>query len=293
MPYCPFCGSEISEEDSFCQSCGASLGQGVPQSPQRPRRNTTRIIVIAVVGFILLSTIASAVFILMAENVITGSDIKETYSWEYEGKNFSCTIDVKRADYNRMMSSNIDRTGSLSTDRYTIDGGTVPGVCDYIVVDSYIKGLSDSLRQKYEGAFGSAPTNDQYVKFASAFVQLCISYDNDEATSATEYWRFPLETLCDRKGDCEDSSILLAALIDAAGLKGGVIILPGHAMCAILDSDLASAYPNIRHSSVYDVDFYPIETTGDEFWDIGEEGSRFNSVYHHLYLGSVESYLSS
>lgn len=291
MPYCPFCGQEISETDSFCQSCGASLGQGSPPPMTGPKRNPAMVIVIVIVGIVLLSTIAGAVIIAMSGNNPISGDIKETYRWTYNNKDFTYTLEVKGTDHDRMMASSIDRTGSVSTDRYTDDSGIVPGVCDYIVVDSYIKGVSDMLKQKYQEAFGVAPGNDEYVRFAAAFVQVCIKYDYGEA--GTEYWRYPLETLCDRTGDCEDTSILLAALIDAAGIKGGLILLPSHAMCAVVDTELTSSYSNLRHSSVYGTGFYPIETTVDSFHDIGQVNGEYGMVYNHLYLGSVNSYFSS
>ncbi|WGM89095.1 MAG: zinc-ribbon domain-containing protein [Candidatus Bathyarchaeum tardum] len=41
MPYCPKCGSEVKEENSFCPKCGAALkatGSTPPRSPEY-RRN--------------------------------------------------------------------------------------------------------------------------------------------------------------------------------------------------------------------------------------------------------------
>jgi hypothetical protein len=292
MPYCPFCGSEVSEGDTFCQSCGAVLGP-VPNSPQRPRKDRTRMYVAIFIAAFLLITAVGAVFIATVGNEFINGDLKKTYRWDYEGKSFTYSMDVKRADFNEMMSSDIDRTGSVSTDQYKTTSGTVEGVCDYIVVDSYITAISDMLKQEYQKAFGSAPTNDEYVKFASAFVQICIDYDHSEANSGEEYWRYPLETLVDGIGDCEDTSILLAALIDAGGLNGGVILVPGHAMCAVYSSDLSSAYANIRHSDVYDANFYPIETTVDTFRTIGEISDDYLIVYHHLYTGHSTVYFNS
>jgi len=41
MPYCPKCGSEVKEQDSFCPKCGANLKATVPPPPKPPeyRRN--------------------------------------------------------------------------------------------------------------------------------------------------------------------------------------------------------------------------------------------------------------
>lgn len=36
MPYCPKCGSEVKEEDTFCPQCGAPLKAGEPRPPTPP-----------------------------------------------------------------------------------------------------------------------------------------------------------------------------------------------------------------------------------------------------------------
>jgi len=55
------------------------------------------------------------------------------------------------------------------------------------------------------------------VEFVSSFVQ-GISYSSDELTTGLEdYPRYPLETLADKTGDCEDTSILLTALLNRMG----------------------------------------------------------------------------
>ena len=58
MPYCPFCGSEASEEDTFCRSCGAMLsGSSLP--PQKPKDDgrMTKIIAVAIVAAILFAAV--------------------------------------------------------------------------------------------------------------------------------------------------------------------------------------------------------------------------------------------
>ena len=225
-------------------------------------------------------------------------DVKTTYTWEYGGHSFSYTLSVDRSYYNMMIDSDIDRTGSLSTDRYTTATETVPAVSEYIVVDKYITDLSAALKEKYKEAFGADPGSDDYVRFVAAFVQICIEYDYDEYNGDYEYWRYPLETLFDGTGDCEDTSILLAALIDAKGLQGGVILAPGHAMCAIAFSEVTGSYNNKTHNPIaYDPPceyYYPIETTyEDRYEPIGKIGDAYTTVYLHLYLGYETGYYFS
>ena len=295
MPYCPFCGTENSDEDSFCRSCGAMLNGGSAPAPSGP--NAKKVFVILIAISLLFAGLAGAILwgLLESGRQQETADITVTYSWTYENEfhfkvPFTYTLTVERSYYNRMMSSQIDRTGTTSADRYIDDGKVVFAVSDYIVVDEYIKKVSADLQALYKEKFGDFAVADDYVKFVTAFVQICIEYDTVEAETG-EYWRYPLETLCDGKGDCEDTSILLAALIDAKDLGGGVILVPSHAMCAVRSSDLAlTYYYNLNHSSVYDTDFYPIETTYDEQADIGEISVNMEPLYLHLYMGSSSDY---
>lgn len=292
MPYCPFCGSEASEEDTFCRSCGAVLsGSSLP--PQRPKDDgkMTKIIAVAVVMAIMFAAVGGVVMYYLFDFTIK-SDYNNTYRWTYDGQSFSYELTVDSAYYSKVTGSSIDRGGSLSAERYTTAEGVQVAVKDYIVVDDHIQELADSLLTQYKQAFGADPNEEQYVKFAATFVNVCIEYDWDEANNGDEYWRYPLQTLMDRTGDCEDTSILLAAILDAAGYHSGIILLPGHAMCAISAIGIPElTYPNKKHSDVYMLEYYPIETTAilDEKI-IGYMGDNYQEAYPHLYMGYATEY---
>ena len=56
------------------------------------------------------------------------------------------------------------------------------------------------------------------VNFYLKFVQNAITYRFDNETmGCEEYWKFPVETLVDQTGDCEDTSVLLASIMDRLG----------------------------------------------------------------------------
>lgn len=67
-----------------------------------------------------------------------------------------------------------------------------------------------------------------------AFVQREITYVNDEeSTGYPEYGRFPLQTLVDRKGDCECKVILCCALLSYCGIASAFIVEAGHVVCGL------------------------------------------------------------
>ena len=292
MPYCPFCGSETSDDDTFCRSCGAMLN-GSSMPPQKPKDDsrTMKVIAVAVVIAILFAAVGG-IIAYYAFDFSLKSEYNNTYKWECNGHKFSYEITVDSAYYHKATGSDIDRSGSISIERYTTDSGVTVAVKDYIVVDQYVKDLAESLKTQYTEAFGEAPTKEMYVKFVAVFIYNCIGYDWDEYKSGREYWRYPLQTLIEKTGDCEDESILMAAILDAAGYDSGIILLPGHAMCAVTSDEIPDlTYPNKKHSDIYSLDFYPVDTT--DVVDnriIGYMVEKYEDVYAHLYMGYVTDY---
>jgi transglutaminase-like putative cysteine protease len=78
-----------------------------------------------------------------------------------------------------------------------------------------------------------------------------------------EYPKYPVETLMDGGGDCEDTSILLAAILDNLGLDCILLSPPGHMAVGVAVSGLtAKHYPYNGHN------YYYVETTGVN-WNVG------------------------
>ena len=98
-------------------------------------------------------------------------------------------------------------------------------------------------------------------------------------TEWNEYPRYPLETLFDRGGDCEDTSILVAALLDRMGYDICLLILSKANHCAVgvsLDGVTGSYY---NHDGKK---YYYLETTG-EGWEIGDIPSSITETYAYIY----------
>lgn len=113
------------------------------------------------------------------------------------------------------------------------------------------------------------------------FVQDCIEYEYDlDSTGQDEYPRYPIETLYERRGDCEDTSILMAALLKEWGYEVGFLHLPGHLAVALRTSDSYSDGPYYEvngHRYLY------IESTGSG-WNIGDIPDDFAESSAELYL---------
>jgi len=92
---------------------------------------------------------------------------------------------------------------------------TDPGYYDYYVLDHlddpYLESLGQAIRTSQGG--------DYYHTLESTlcFVQAAIAYDWAEYYGGEEYARYPIETLVEVTGDCEDTAILYASLARTLG----------------------------------------------------------------------------
>lgn len=100
------------------------------------------------------------------------------------------------------------------------------------------------------------------INLAVSFVQSLKYIPDDIGTGYDEYPKFPLETLFDEGGDCEDSSILLASLLRELGYGTVLVIVDNHMGVGIKASEPA----NFKYLGM---DFYYIETTSPG-WMVGE-----------------------
>lgn len=71
-------------------------------------------------------------------------------------------------------------------------------------------------------------TGIELVEYLVAFVQEGIPYTDDPENGGYDYPRFPIETIIDGKGDCEDKAALLAAILNVYGYEAVLLSPPGH-----------------------------------------------------------------
>lgn len=98
------------------------------------------------------------------------------------------------------------------------------------------------------------------------FTQQCIDYQHDEDTTPELEWpRYPIETLMDQAGDCEDDVILTAAVLKRLGFDVALLYYPGHCALGVAGArGLPGEYVTHEGKSY----FYG-ETTA-EGWHLGE-----------------------
>ncbi len=214
-------------------------------------------------------------------------DIEAYYSWTYDGSTYEMTVDVDYADY---YDSHATTYSEMQARAVTVWST----VTDFVVVDEEVQSIADQLAELYAQAYGSTALDQSFANFTLAFVQICYTYYYDISLyGQEEYYAYPIETIFNGGGDCEDTSILCAAIFTAEGYQAAVGILPGHAIAGVaLDSYTAPAYSQLNYEvlsqKVYGVTYYACETTYDTYKAVGLEPISNGEVYSS-YLGQYVS----
>ena len=82
-------------------------------------------------------------------------------------------------------------------------------------------------------AYGSGMDRTEFARFVLSFVQTIPYVTDEDSVGEREYWKYPLETLWDGGGDCEDSTILYDTLMLMAGYDVAFVLFQDHAMSAV------------------------------------------------------------
>lgn len=121
-------------------------------------------------------------------------------------------------------------------------------------------------------------TEKQKIEFTVAFIQSLPYVPDEVSASADEYPKYPAETLITNGGDCEDTSILAAALLRKMGYRVALLILPNARHAAV---GVAGPFSGFYYEKD-GVKYYYLETTG-EGWEIGEIPSAITDTRAYVY----------
>ncbi len=160
--------------------------------------------------------------------------VSKTYSWKYLNTDLTFTVSYSYSDYDEYAGTN----GASLLTRAGNNKGDYSVIPNFIVVNSTVTEIENSLESLYLKNFGTKASGQGYAEFILAFVQECFTYTYDQYLyGQSEYYAFPMETIYNGSGDCEDTSILCASLFVAAGYDAGVFLIPGHAIAAVALDD--------------------------------------------------------
>lgn len=179
------------------------------------------------------------------------------YEWEYKGKwTWDLTLPVD--DY---------LAYTLIPLQYRLVGGVTSYGNLVTTNDQYIRSLANAIT---EAATGKGYDYYEKVDYVLVFVQGHYLFDN-YTSNYDEYPKFPIETLVEGGGDCEDSSILFTTIMEIMGYDVILLNPPGHMAAAVLG---AKDIPGWWYVGYNNNEYYICETTGTG-WTMGDCPSSY------------------
>jgi predicted transglutaminase-like cysteine proteinase len=176
--------------------------------------------------------------------------IDVSYEWNYGKNNWTYSMMIPEEAYEYYKT--VERTKIHNYSYYVTDQSD----------DEYLAGLADKFK---EAAEKENYSDLDMVKNIIFFVQNLNYLDDKVGTGYDEYPKFPLETLADQGGDCEDSAILLASLLRELGYGTVLLQFEDHMAVGVKGEDsIPGSYYEYEGSR-----YYYVETTSTG-WDIGD-----------------------
>jgi hypothetical protein len=205
-----------------------------------------------------LVVVVSLIIILASGVTSFAASISKQYAWVYLGRTWTLTHEFAIDAYYR--SRSLPRVES-----YTSYG-------DYIQDPANDEMLGSLIAELEELAVSAGLDVWEKLNLIVSFVQ-SFRYASEEG----EYPRYPIETLVEGCGDCEDLAILTAAILRQMGF--GVVLLAftreGHMAVGI-----RVLPPGSGDGQTYEWNgdtYYYLETTGAG-WTIGKMPTRYTSA---------------
>jgi transglutaminase-like putative cysteine protease len=229
------------------------------------RRSSTGALVIIVVILVAIFLIIVAMFPSWTEG---GGDAvgtlpgDPTFKWSYHGTTYRMDINISKALYQQYHSD--------STPRYATDDVEAVQLADQYVTPG------EDLIEEIAHRLGDATVGYSDVEranFVLSFVQTIEYVTDEDSVQQVEYWRYPVETLYDHEGDCEDKSFLYASLMEALGYDAVILIFSDHAAAGISINEAKGSYYSLSGTK-----YYYCETTGTG-WEIGDMPDEYDSAH--------------
>jgi predicted transglutaminase-like cysteine proteinase len=200
---------------------------------------------------------------IIAEPTYSPDIIFRNYTWSYNGRDWQWTMEIPQSLYDYY----VERPRAMTQD-YSI---YVTHPSD----DAYIDMLIEIIENF---ATGAGYDELETVNFTVSFIQSLPYAVDSVTTSYDEYPRYPIETLVDNGGDCEDTSILMAAILNGMGYGTVLLSLPNHMAVGVLGGDEMSGMYFTHNDGKY----YYLETTGSG-WEIGELPTEYREAAAYIY----------
>ena len=193
-----------------------------------------------------------------AASSASSETISRTYRWNYKGSSYSWKVSIPKSLYDYYKAQPHDHSKLTTYKQYAISSK------DKAYLDAMITKFKESGKKK-------GYSESENIMNVIAFVQALPYFKDDVSTPYDEYPRYPIETLVDNGGDCEDTAILTAALLREMGY-GVVLVNPtGHMAVGVKCSSCSGTYYTYEGEK-----YYYLETTSNNR-KIGEIPDKYKN----------------
>lgn len=233
-------------------------------------RKIKKYTIFLVVLFIVLNSFTTTVY--ASEKNVT----EHTYSWTMDnGKKASLSVEIDMDAYHHYFGNENNRDGVNHKEP----------VMKYIACYLEESTMKTFIRRRYKGkpynydlsleianSFKQMKKKNGWSQYRLAseivnFVQQNVKYvADDKAYKVEEYVKYPVETLVDRSGDCEDMVILAVSILRRCDFDAVIIDMVGHVGAGIAGKEFSGyRVENPKTDKFY----YYIEMSSVD-WKIGE-----------------------
>lgn len=177
--------------------------------------------------------------------------IGKRYVWNFKGKSYTALMTIDIEKYN-----SYDGRERFDIPKLVEEGRKSIG----------------NLTREFQNIFRrrSDWSERDRIDFVLSFVQSLPYTFDDVTTGYDEFRRYAIETLIDGGGDCEDTTILVAAILRGLGVETALIFTPGHIALGVSGNFTGTS---ITYNGTK---YYYCETTGTGF-TVGELPPSFST----------------
>ena len=182
----------------------------------------------------------------------TRQTIGKRYVWNFKGKSYTVLMTIDIEKYN-----SYDGKERYDIPQLVEEGRTAIG--------NLTREFQNIFKQHLEWS------KQDRIDFVLSFVQSLPYTLDDVTTGYDEFRRYAIETLIDGGGDCEDTTILVAAILQGLGEKTALIFMPGHIALGVSGNfnGISVTYNSTK--------YYYCETTGTG-WTVGDLPTSFGTT---------------
>jgi len=199
---------------------------------------------------------------------VLDNPFKQFYIWTYKGVEEEWVLSISLSDH--LYFRNVARPRRAYDYTLLVKGPLSER--DSIYIKHLVSQIEKAAKRR-----GLTPK--EKVEFMVAFVQSLPYTPDDVTTRWDEYPRFPLETLFERGGDCEDTSILMARLLDEMGYDTALLYFPYVSHMAVGVNLQGAQGVYWREDRVK---YFYLETTR-EGWRVGEVPPELKIDWAYVY----------